>query len=51
LHTIEGHEDIPFREEDGSGKDKTSFSVYDVSGQRIKGGMPSKAMAIEQAAG
>lgn len=51
MHTVEGHEDIPFFViKEGSSKDKTSFVVYDaVSGQRIKGGMPSKTMAIEQA--
>lgn len=51
MHTVEGHEDIPFFViKEGSSKDKISFVVYDaVSGQRIKGGMPSKTMAIEQA--
>jgi N12 class adenine-specific DNA methylase len=51
MHTVEGHEDIPFFViKEGSGKDKTSFAVYDaLSGQRIKSGMPSKTMALEQA--
>lgn len=51
MHTVEGHEELPFFVvKEGSGKDKTSFTVYDaVSGMRVKGGMPSKAMAIEQA--
>ncbi|UUN95073.1 PLxRFG domain-containing protein [Acinetobacter bereziniae] len=51
MHTVEWHEDIPFFViKEGSGKDKTSFAVYDaLSGQRIKSGMPSKTMALEQA--
>ncbi|ENX57663.1 MULTISPECIES: PLxRFG domain-containing protein [Acinetobacter] len=51
MHTVEGQEELPFFVvKEGSGKDKTSFTVYDaVSGMRVKGGMPSKAMAIEQA--
>lgn len=50
MHTVAGHEDLPFFLVKEGAKDAKSFAIYDAAtGLRVHSGLPAKAVAIEWA--
>ena len=51
MHTVRGHEDLPFFVVKEGGKDAKAFAIYDAAtGLRVHAGLPAKGIATDWAA-
>ncbi|NVM91063.1 N12 class adenine-specific DNA methylase [Variovorax sp. SG517] len=51
MHTVRGHEDLPFFVVKEGGKDAKAFTIYDAAtGLRVHAGLPAKGIATDWAA-